>query len=497
MVKIMRENKLFSFKGILSIIVLLFAFFLVSCNTNIDNEKIAKLKAVRSEVLSSLPVELKEGDPSLVLLTESDGVTVTYESDRPEVINNNGGVVFPTADTFVNIKITFNIQLSNKVYTEEASTTIVVRKAKSDNDKYQDIKQDIIRSIPSVVKGDVELKTSGLYGAVVTYKSSNEEVFSNLGKAKDKVFNEDITLIIEVELNGKKYEPFEVDLVVSTLVIDSTTEQKLSEIEQEITNNICKNSTITENIELDLTSLYDSTIRYESSNEDVLSSSGIVSSDIKNVGVVLSFYITLSDIEYGPFNVSLVVNTYVMVNENEYYQDIDSTLSGNALKMALRTLITTTQRKITSYDEIKTVTAKTDADPNISGNIILFYSRKSVSAKWDGGTTWNREHVWPRSKSWFQYDGAGSDIHHLRPTNPSINSSRGNKAYSTATTSEFYSPADEVKGDIARIVFYLLTRYSESDNYPITNVAKSMNMLIEWNELDPVDNLEIDRKSVV
>ena len=202
MVKIMRENKLFSFKGILSIIVLLFAFFLVSCNTNIDNEKIAKLKAVRSEVLSSLPVELKEGDPSLVLLTESDGVTVTYESDRPEVINNNGGVVFPTADTFVNIKITFNIQLSNKVYTEEASTTIVVRKAKSDNDKYQDIKQDIIRSIPSVVKGDVELKTSGLYGAVVTYKSSNEEVFSNLGKAKDKVFNEDITLIIEVELNG-------------------------------------------------------------------------------------------------------------------------------------------------------------------------------------------------------------------------------------------------------------------------------------------------------
>ena len=192
MVNDMKEYKIFSFKRIIFIFGLFLSFLLISCNTNIDNEKIAKLKAVRSEVLSSLPVELKEGDPELILLRESDGVSVYYESNHPEVINNNGGVVYPLSDTFVEIKVTFTIKLSNKVYTEDASTTIVVRKAKSDNDKYQEIKQDIIRNIPSVVKGDVELKTSSLYGALITYKSSNEEILSNNGKTKDKVLSEDI-----------------------------------------------------------------------------------------------------------------------------------------------------------------------------------------------------------------------------------------------------------------------------------------------------------------
>ena len=55
---------------------------------------------------------------------------------------------------------------------------------------------------------------------------------------------------------------------------------------------------------------------------------------------------------------------------------------------------------------------------------------------------------------------------------------------------------DEAKGDVARIIFYMLTRYSQSDSNGVTKVAQSMNMLLEWNELDPVDALEIQRNKV-
>ena len=68
-----------------------------------------------------------------------------------------------------------------------------------------------------------------------------------------------------------------------------------------------------------------------------------------------------------------------------------------------------------TYDDLRKYTIRTDRDPNNSENIILIYSKDSVNGSWDGGKTWNREHVWPQSKGWFTTSGAGSDIHHLRP----------------------------------------------------------------------------------
>ena len=195
-----------------------------------------------------------------------------------------------------------------------------------------------------------------------------------------------------------------------------------------------------------------------------------------------------------------------------YYDGIDLTLTGSALKSELRDLITSTHSKKTSYDDLKTAYAKTDKDPNKSGNMILFYSGLSVKASWDGADTWNREHMWPQSKSWFKTSGAGSDLHHIRPTDTDVNNRRGNLPFSEVSGGTevlaschgnastgcyigggYFEPADRVKGDTARIIFYLLTRYSESDSYSITQVAQSMDMLLRWNELDPVDDWEYTR----
>lgn len=195
-----------------------------------------------------------------------------------------------------------------------------------------------------------------------------------------------------------------------------------------------------------------------------------------------------------------------------YYQSI---LDGNGhlptgtdLKLKLRTLISSNV-KSTSYDQLRNDTnglGYTDADPDYAGNLILFYSRASVSAKWDGGNTWNREHVWPKSLGWYSNSGAGADIHHIRPADNRVNSTRGNMIMGEVTggktilyngspagnyANNYYEPLDEVKGDVARIYMYMMVRYSQTDSqYPVTRAIQSMSLLLQWHLQDPVDEFE-------
>ena len=213
-----------------------------------------------------------------------------------------------------------------------------------------------------------------------------------------------------------------------------------------------------------------------------------------------------------------LISTYATEYSETYYEAARG-LKDTALKNKLRTIITESHTRITSYDDCKDpeLVKKTDADPNKSGNIILFWSGLSVSSAWDGGKTWNREHVWPKSNAWYVESGGGSDLHHIRPTDPTVNSTHNNSPYGIVTNGKyvnmaaingggtttckhgggFFEPCDEKKGDTARIIFYLLTRYSQADSYSITKVAQSMDMLLEWNESDPVDDSEVRRNNAV
>ena len=172
----------------------------------------------------------------------------------------------------------------------------------------------------------------------------------------------------------------------------------------------------------------------------------------------------------------------------EYYYDANGKY-GEKLKLALRQIISVTT-KTETYDMLRTDLAITDKGSQ-DNTIICFYCRKEMDAAWDGGKTWNREHVWPQSLGWFSTTMAGADIHHLRPCHQSENSSRGNTPY--GVSSGYYEPKDEVKGDVARILFYMYTRYQEADRYPLTTVCESFDMLLTWNTMDPVDELEMQR----
>jgi len=167
-----------------------------------------------------------------------------------------------------------------------------------------------------------------------------------------------------------------------------------------------------------------------------------------------------------------------------------------------------------SYGDFRYSSALEDADPNHPGNIILIYNDVSVSANWDSGATWNREHVWPQSlqpgSASNSTTGNLGDPHALRPANPSINSSRGNKPYGfDATTGtygsqgSYYFPGDTDKGDIARALMYSDTRWgpekgiSLTDSVPSTNQMGDLSSIVAWNYLDPPSEFERRRNHVI
>lgn len=153
-----------------------------------------------------------------------------------------------------------------------------------------------------------------------------------------------------------------------------------------------------------------------------------------------------------------------------------------------------------------------DEDPTNSSNMVLFYSRDSISKRASGGSTtdWNREHVWPQSLSnghWGK-DKAGADLLHIRPTWYTTNNKRGSTVYGDAgkkgaltyegmvyaySSGSRFEPIDAVKGDVARILMYVWTAYYEyykDTSLYLTAAIESYDTLLKWHTLDKPDALE-------
>jgi endonuclease I len=188
--------------------------------------------------------------------------------------------------------------------------------------------------------------------------------------------------------------------------------------------------------------------------------------------------------------------------------------TGATLKSQLTTIMST-GHILRSYGNFKEIAPIVDQDPNNLNNVLLVYNRASVQGLWSsGGVNWNREHTWPDSRQPGNASegstGAIADPHMLRPCNPSINSSRGNKAYGFETNtgqygsvdSSYYFPGDADKGDMARTMFYAATRWSSeglslTDSNPSGNEMGDLSSLIAWNYLDTPDEFERRRNHTV
>lgn len=203
----------------------------------------------------------------------------------------------------------------------------------------------------------------------------------------------------------------------------------------------------------------------------------------------------------------------------DYYADAAG-LTGSQLKSALHEIIDDNTRL--SYDQVWNGIKATDEDPANANNVITLYSGLSLPKSNNGGgpDQWNREHTWAKSHGDFgTATGPGTDLHHLRAEDVTVNSTRGNldfdeggspvaEAPANNVDGDSFEPRDEVKGDIARMMFYMAVRYDGDDGFAdlelndqVGNGSRPnigrLSVLLEWNAEDPVSATEVRRNEII
>lgn len=204
-----------------------------------------------------------------------------------------------------------------------------------------------------------------------------------------------------------------------------------------------------------------------------------------------------------------------------YYESMNGHFDAT-FKATLHQLLKSTHKTILSYSGVWSALKTTDQG---SGNTIkCLYTGQEISANDQDGSSsasvlWNREHSWPKSHGFSSSDYAAyTDIHHLRASEKIINEKRGNldwgnvvsggsqDSYGNKWNGSYFEIRDEMKGDIARQMFYMVVRYDDPSELDLelvngttssssnkTGKLGSLEVLLEWNKLDPVSDEEKER----
>ncbi len=207
------------------------------------------------------------------------------------------------------------------------------------------------------------------------------------------------------------------------------------------------------------------------------------------------------------------------------YYDGTAGLSGDSLKAKLHDIIK--NHTTLSYNAVKEALKVTDQDTVDTTKVVCLYTGWTYAKTefGNGSEQWNREHVWSKSHGNFgDTPPAGTDLHHLRPCDASVNSAKGNRDFDVGTDQyidgsgptqcytapNVWEPRDEVKGDVARMIFYMATRYEGDSGEPDLEVVDWVNTapnndslygklstLLQWHEDDPVDDWERNRNDII
>lgn len=209
------------------------------------------------------------------------------------------------------------------------------------------------------------------------------------------------------------------------------------------------------------------------------------------------------------------------------YYDSAEGLEDDALRQALHNIID--GHTVVSYGDLWDVYE--DSDMRSDGKVWDTYSDCNFNFGIDQCGNYsnicdcfNREHTVPQS--WFNESSPMvSDAFHVIPTDGKVNGYRSSYSFGECDSGTTYGlgklgactysgfsgtvfePADEYKGDMARIYFYMATRYMDVlSGWSGTNqhsfsgndfTSWTRNMMLDWHHGDPVSQKEIDRNNAV
>ncbi len=221
-----------------------------------------------------------------------------------------------------------------------------------------------------------------------------------------------------------------------------------------------------------------------------------------------------------------------------YYSTATGT--GATLKTQLKNIITAGHNP-GSYNGLWTAYQTTDRDYYYEndGTILDIYSENPTAADPYNYTVganqcgsynseadcYNREHIVPQSL-FNEASPMVSDVHFIRATDGYVNNMRGSLPFGKVGVTNYISnngskrgnsispgysgvvfePIDEFKGDVARMIFYFVTRYETqlsgfSSGNMLGNSAYpglqqwQLDQLLAWHALDPVSSTEIGRNN--
>ncbi len=216
---------------------------------------------------------------------------------------------------------------------------------------------------------------------------------------------------------------------------------------------------------------------------------------------------------------------------NGYYDDADGK-KGKQLKVALGEIIS--NHTVLPYSSLWSHYEVTDVVPGTEKQVFDYYSPNVYYFPGNGAAPSgaNKEHACPQS--WWgggKNSNCYSDLFNVMPSEEKANSAKSNYPLGTTSNATYnngrtkvgnsnrsayqgmvFEPADEFKGDFARIYFYVATCYANAawgskssvastcaftqEDYP-TIKSWLLDLLLQWNAADPVDEWEITRQERV
>ncbi|MCW9037828.1 endonuclease [Altibacter sp.] len=220
---------------------------------------------------------------------------------------------------------------------------------------------------------------------------------------------------------------------------------------------------------------------------------------------------------------SLLWAVQLTYGQQPYYNDVDLSLTGQDLYFELQSKIDISNNTFT-YGDVRDALKITDEDPNNTNNVLLIYGYNDTDGNCTtdrtrdeddfGGLSceYNREHVFARSNANPDMGdvnngttGIGADPHNLRASDQQMNNNKGSKKFADGSGtagnvgSGNWYPGDEWKGDVARMMMYMYTRYGDRC-LPVLNGVGStqgssqmLQVFLEWNAEDPVSEYEDQR----
>ena len=204
-------------------------------------------------------------------------------------------------------------------------------------------------------------------------------------------------------------------------------------------------------------------------------------------------------------------------------------LTGAVLKAKLHDIISTGAIQLTD-DQENTAMKAIHTDPDNTNNVLLLYTDDSRPKSAYNASTggWNKEHCWPESRGLLGTGPDQIDAHNLYAADSDVNNLRGalyfdesdpaadgfqdpatNTAPLTSMDSNSFEPPGNYKGNVARAIFYMATRYDGTEpdtaalyftDTPASNNAPAMGILrtlLLWNVQDPPDDWERTRNDLI